>query len=132
MMRQGLEKGLAALIARFLLESRHEALFASIARAGALPPEEIDRLREETLAHLRAVRDEGAPYADAMMVALREIGSAVLDGSPGLRAAGTFASRTAGAAVRAAMKGAGAAIPDPPAGRAPVPDPLGSGDEPKR
>ncbi len=122
MMRQGLEKGVAALIARFLLESRSDAIFASIARAGALPPEEIDKLREETLAHLREVRDEGAPYADAMVVALREIGLAVLDNSPGLKAAGTFATRTAGAAVQHAMKRAGSAIPDPPAGRAPMPE----------
>lgn len=116
-MRHALEKGVASMIARFLLESRHDAVFAAIARADALPPEEIDELRTETLAHLAKVRDEGAPYADAVAVAVREAAGAIAELSPGLTTAATFAQRTARAAVAHAVHTvakSAASIPDPP------------------
>ncbi|GEM_PF-3406221 len=146
MMRHALEKGIASLIAKFLLESRHDALFESIARANALPPEELEKLRSETLEYLGKVQEDGAPYADAVMGAAREVGKTVAEMNPGLTMAGGLAARTARAAVEHAMHRAGdtvqfagemarkaasnipepppakaSTIPDPPVGKAPTP-----------
>ena len=104
MMRHALEKGVASIIARFLLESRHDALFAAIARADALPPEEIAQLREETLAHLAKVRDDGAPYADAVTVALKEVVGAVAELGPDMTTATSVATKTAKAALTQVLK----------------------------
>ena len=144
MLRHALEKGVASLIAKMLLQTRHDAVFAAIARADALPPDEIEKLRAETLAHLQKVRDDGAPYADAVAVAVQEVFSAVAQFNPSVTAAASMARKFAGVALQHAADKAAAAgkatdddvatgaatsseaskapIPDPPAGRAPVPE----------
>ena len=141
MMRHALEKGVASVVARFLLQARHDAVFAAIARADALPPEELEKLRAETLAHLEKVRDEGEPYAEAVSAAVQEVFATAKRSSPtlttGLSTAGSLAMKTAAAAFAHAMD-AGVAtaataspIPDPPAGRADVSSASGGPDEDK-
>lgn len=120
------------MIAKVLLETRHDALFAAIARADALPPDEIAKLRAETLAHLQKVRQEGAPYADAVTVAIKEVVGTVAEMNPSAAAMTSIAAKTAKSAFSHAMSHVATAvdagakpadpIPDPPAGRAPVPD----------
>ncbi len=73
MIRQVFERGLASLVARWMLEGGAEAVFARIEKAGALKPEELARLRAETVANLTKVREEGAPYADTVLAAWKEI-----------------------------------------------------------
>ncbi len=138
MMRHALEKGIASIIAKFLLESRHDAVFTSIARANALPPEEIEKLRVDTLAYLGKVEKDGAPYAQTVKSALKEVGVTVAEMNPAFIAAGGIAARTARSAVKHAVsqyggtaEAAGAAarhaaahvasmIPNPPPGKADV------------
>lgn len=101
MLRHAIERGISGLIARWMLQGRAEAVFASIARAGALSPEEIAQLRAETLAHLQAVEKEGAPYAEMVLAAAREL----LPGFARLAAqARTTATSIAAEALRAAAQ----------------------------
>lgn len=81
MIREVFEKGVASIVARYLLEGSAEALLARIAQSGALTPQQLDRLRGETLDNLQRVRDEGAPYAHLVMQALQEAGKALPLGS---------------------------------------------------
>lgn len=101
------------MIARWMLEGRHEAIFASIERAGALPPEEIATLRQEIRHHLEHVRDEGAPYADMLVATAGELLPAVTELARGARSAALNvageALRSAGDAMAAAASQASAA-----------------------
>ena len=103
MIRHAFERGVASLIARWMLEGRHEAIFRSIERAGALPPEEITALRAEIQVHLEQVRDEGAPYAEVMVATAGELLPGVADLARGARSvalsAAAQALRSAGDAV---------------------------------
>ena len=73
MIRDGFEKGLASIVARWMLDGSAQAVIDRVAKSGALPPEQLEKLRADTLDHLHKVRDEGAPYADMATAALREI-----------------------------------------------------------
>ncbi len=74
MMREVFEKGLASTVAKWMLDGSADALIERVAAAGVLRPEEVAALRQETRAHLERVRDEGAPYAELVSTALREVG----------------------------------------------------------
>ena len=104
MMRHVLEKGVASIVARYLLNTRHDALFSAIAKAEALPPEELELLREQTLAQLTRARDEGAPYAEAVMAALSELKLSPTRFSADLSGIGAMAASTAKAAMSHALK----------------------------
>jgi len=101
--RHAAERGLASLIARWMLEGRHDTIFRSIERSGALPPEEIDTLREEIRAHLEKVRDEGAPYADLVMATVGDL-------LPGLTGLAKGARSVALSAAAQALHTAGDAL----------------------
>lgn len=73
MIRHVFERGLSSLMARWMLDGSADALFERIAQAHAMKPEELEKLRAETRAYLEKVRDEGAPYADTVMAAVREL-----------------------------------------------------------
>ncbi len=112
------ERGLASLIARWMLEGRHEAIFSSIERAGAMPPEEIAALREEIRVHLEKVRDEGAPYADLLL-------STAGDMLPGIVNVAKGARSVALSAAAQALRSAGDALDT---AAAPVDEPAEQGD----
>lgn len=63
MIGRAVEKGLASLVARWMLEGQSDAILDRVLSAGALEPAEIDALRAQTRGKLERVRDEGAPYA---------------------------------------------------------------------
>ena len=121
MIRHAFERGVASVIARWMLEGRHEAIFRSIERAGALPPEEIATLRDEVRVHLEHVRDEGAPYADMLVATAGEMLPAVTELARGARSAAlnvaAQALRSAGDAVAAAGERSGAAPADKEGGQ---------------
>lgn len=73
MIREGFEKGLASVVARWMLQGGADTVLDRVAKSGALPPEQLEKLRQDTLAHLHKVKDDGAPYADMATAALREI-----------------------------------------------------------
>ncbi len=73
MMREAFEKGLASVVARWMLDGSAEAVIARVAKSGALKPEEVDALRRDTTEHLQKVRDEGAAYAEVVTTALKEV-----------------------------------------------------------
>jgi len=73
MWRQAFERGLAGLVAKQLLSSRVDAVFAPIERAGALKPEQLAKLRAELTANLQRAEADGAPYLDIANSALREL-----------------------------------------------------------
>lgn len=104
MIRQVFERGLASLVARWMLEGGADAVFARIEKAGALKPEDLARLRAETVANLNRVREEGAPYADSVVAAWREIAGHLPDLHTIARMAGsTIASVAARSAETAAV-----------------------------
>jgi hypothetical protein len=78
-------------------------VFARIEKAHALPPAELAKLRAETLAHLQRVKEEGAPYTDAVTAAWREVAGHLPDLHTVARMAGstlaTVAARSAEAAA---------------------------------
>jgi hypothetical protein len=100
--RHVFERGLASIIARWMLEGTSDALFERIAKVGALKPEEAEKLQRETREHLERVRDEGAPQADAVLAVLK----GVLASLPDLKTVAATATR---AAVHVAAKSAEAA-----------------------
>ncbi len=73
MIRDGFEKGLASVVARWMLQGGAESVLDRVAKSGALHPEQLEKLRKDTLDHLIKVREDGAPYADMATAALREI-----------------------------------------------------------
>ncbi len=73
MWRQALERGLAGLVAKQLLAAKVDLVFGPIERAGAMKPEQIAKLRAELTANLQKAEAEGAPYADVLSVAAREL-----------------------------------------------------------
>jgi hypothetical protein len=107
MMREVFEKGLASTVARWMLDGSAEALIERVAAAGVLKPEEVAALRQETRAHLEKVRDEGAPYAELVSTALREVAKTLPFGQlagAGLAAASQLPLRDlAGTATRVAL-----------------------------
>jgi hypothetical protein len=72
-MRDAFEKGLASVVARWMLDGSAEAVIARVAKSGVLGPEEVENLRRETTEHLQKVRDEGAAYAELVTTALKEV-----------------------------------------------------------
>jgi len=73
MLKDVVEKGVASILARWMLESRAESLYSAIERSGALRPDEIGKLREEIKVYLERVRDDGAPYADLIGQAIGDL-----------------------------------------------------------
>ena len=73
MWRHALERGLAGLVAKQLLAAKVDLVFGPIERAGAMKPEQIAKLRAELTANLQKAEAEGAPYADVLNVAAREL-----------------------------------------------------------
>lgn len=106
-MREVFEKGLASTVARWMLDGSADALIERVAAAGVLRPEEVAALRQETRAHLEKVRDEGAPYAELVTTALREVGKSLPLGTlaeAGLTAASQLPLRDlASSATRVAL-----------------------------
>jgi hypothetical protein len=100
--RHVFERGLASLIARWMLEGTSDALFERIAKAGALDAEQAEKLRRETRAHLEQVRDEGGAQADVVLAMMR----GVLASLPDVRSLTETATR---AAVHVAARAAEAA-----------------------
>ncbi len=74
MIREVFEKGVASIVARYLLEGSADAVLERVAKAGVLTPDQLERLRHDSIAHLQHVRDEGAPYAQVVLQALQEAG----------------------------------------------------------
>ncbi len=72
-MRDAFEKGLASVVARWMLDGSAEAVIARVAKSGVLKPEEVEKLRRDTTDHLHKVRDEGAAYAEVVTTALKEV-----------------------------------------------------------
>lgn len=70
MIGRAVEKGLASLIARWMLEGHADALLDRVAAAGALSEAEIAELRATTRARLGKVQQDGAPYAELLVDAL--------------------------------------------------------------
>lgn len=73
MIRQVFERGFASVVARFMLDGSAEALFDRIALVGALPPDDLAKLRVETRVYLEKVREEGAPYSELALGTIREV-----------------------------------------------------------
>lgn len=71
MIRRAAEYGLSSLFADWMLKGGAEVVFERIERSGFLKPEELERLKADTRAHLQAVRDEGKVQADVLVGALR-------------------------------------------------------------
>lgn len=120
MIRDGFEKGLSSLVARWMLDGSAESVLERVAKSGALPPEQVEKLRQDTLEHLQKVRDDGAPYADMATAALRELLghvplAAVVSGAAAAasetipKAAGPAAQAAARMALNIAAKSASAA-----------------------
>ena len=104
MLRYAFEKGMASLLARWMLESKGDALFRSIERAGALPPEEIAQLRADRKKYLERVRDEGAPYAEVVRSALNDMQPSVSELTRGAPAAAMGMAARALKAVEATLE----------------------------
>lgn len=66
MLGQALEKAVAGVVARWLLDGGADAVLAKVAATQALPPEELEALRAEAFVRLERVRAEGAPYIQVM------------------------------------------------------------------
>ncbi len=103
MLRVALERGLSSLIARWMLKGRADELLDQVARAGALPPDEIEALRVSTRARLERLEAEGAPYADLVVDAVSGVRAAMPDLGSMLRSADTELARTVAAAVAEGM-----------------------------
>lgn len=107
MIRDVFEKGLASTVARWMLDGSADAVIERVAQAKVLKPEELEALRRDTRAHLEKVRDEGAPYAELVATALREVAKNLPLGqlaSAGLSAASTVPWRdVASSATRVAL-----------------------------
>lgn len=73
MWRVALERGLAGIVAKQLLASRVDMVFAPIERSGALKPEQLAKLKAELTANLQKAEAEGKPYVDILSVALGEL-----------------------------------------------------------
>lgn len=63
MIGRAVEKGLASMVARWMLEGQSDAILDRVLSAGALDAAEVEALRSQTRVKLERVRDEGAPYA---------------------------------------------------------------------
>lgn len=102
MIREVFERGLASIVARLMLEGGAEAVFARIEKAHALPPQELAKLRADTLAHLQRVKAEGAPYTDAVTAAWREVAGHLPDLQTVARMAGSTLASVAARSAEAA------------------------------
>ncbi len=102
-MRQVIERGLSALIARWLLDGGAEAVFSRIENAKALRPEELAQLRADTEQRLRAVHQEGQAYLETATGVLQGLSAIVPDLQGLMRIAGstvaTVAARSAESAA---------------------------------
>ncbi len=111
MWRQALERGLGGLIAKQLLAGKVDLVFGPIERAGALKPEQLAKLRAELTANLQKAEAEGAPYADVVTVAVRELTARwpeVRDAFAGVGRAAVDAAQKAAEAARAEVQKAAA------------------------
>ena len=127
MIRHVVERGLSSVVAKLLLEGGADALLARVERSGALKPEDMARVRKETLDHLAQVRDDGAAYADVVWTGLREVGAHLPEFQQLLRQAGGLAVAVAQRSAEAAAERArdlAAARAQAPAS-APSTDPAG-------
>jgi hypothetical protein len=102
MIRHVLERGLASIVARVLLDGGAEALLQRVEKSGVLKPDDIERLRRDTRAHLEKVRDEGAAYADVVQAALKEFAVHLPEVQDILRQAGKLAVTVAAGSAEAA------------------------------
>jgi predicted RNA-binding Zn ribbon-like protein len=73
MLGRALERGLASLVARWMLEGHADALLDRVAAAGALDAVEIASLREDTRKRLGKVQVDGALYADLLVDAVSAV-----------------------------------------------------------
>lgn len=88
-----------------MLEGGAESVFARIEKAGALKPDELEKLKAETFARLEKARDEGAPYVDTVTAVWREVAGHLPDLQSVVRVAGsTLASVAARSAEVAAVR----------------------------
>ncbi|MSP93246.1 MAG: hypothetical protein EXR79_15865 [Myxococcales bacterium] len=102
MIRHVVERGLASVVAKLLLDGGAEALLARVERAGVLKPEDMARVRRETLDHLGRVHDDGAAYADVMWAGLKEVGAHLPEFQQILRQVGGLAVAVAQQSAEAA------------------------------
>jgi hypothetical protein len=106
-----LERGLAAVVAKQLLASRIDLVFGPIERAGALKPEQLAKLKAELTANLQKAEVEGAPYAEVLSVASRELAARwpdVREAFAGVGRAAFEAAQKASEAARAEVQRASA------------------------
>jgi len=131
MLRIALERGLSSLIAKWMLEGRADIVLDRVAKAGALPPEEIEALRLQTAVRLEQVRDDGALYADMVTDALSGVRAALPDLASIMQSSDASSARVVAAAVadelarRAADAARTAAKQWQPTEAAPSPDSAG-------
>lgn len=103
-MRDAFEKGLASVVARWMLEGSAEAVIARVAKSGVLGADEVEQLRRETTEHLQKVRDDGAAYAEVVTTALKEVAAHLPLGGLAAAAAGAAAAVPWKDAVAAASR----------------------------
>lgn len=125
MIGRAVEKGLASLIARWMLDGHADAVLDRVVAAGALDAAEVEALRAQTRTRLGKVRDDGAPYASLILEALSAVGSRargpLVETASALgptveallRTAARQAGASAGAAADAAEAGETVAPPAP-------------------
>ncbi|MCO4760072.1 MAG: hypothetical protein KC502_01095 [Myxococcales bacterium] len=99
MLRVALERGLSALVARWMLEGRADAVLDRVMQSGALSAVEVEKLRKQTLARLHQVSEDGAPYADMVGAALSGMRTALPDVAQVLRSTDAGSARVIAAAV---------------------------------
>ena len=102
--RQAFEKGLASMMARWMLDHGSEAVFERVSRSGALTPEALEQLRSETRVYLEKVREEGAPYSEAVLSVWQEVASHLPDLSALAQVAGRTAVHVAARSAEAAAE----------------------------
>ena len=108
--RHVFERGLASLIARWMLEGRSDAIFRSIEKSGALSDDEVAKLRAETVAYLGRVREDGAQYSEMVLSAFDGVRSLLPDVGTLARGAGHAALMAALRAVEQANANRGADV----------------------
>ncbi len=94
-LRQAFEKGMASVMARWMLDHGSDAVFERIAHANALTPDALEQLRKETRVYLEKVREEGAPYSEAVLSVWQEVAKHLPDLSTLTQTAGKVALQVA-------------------------------------
>jgi len=94
-LRQAFEKGMASVMARWMLDHGSDAVFERIARANALTPEALEQLKKETRVYLEKVREEGAPYSEAVLTVWQEVAKHLPDFGAVTQTAGRVALQVA-------------------------------------